>query len=167
MLGVGEGGFSMSIAAFLPLGPVAAQDHADALLELAFLVTAADGKLAAEEVHAFRELTGRIRGKAIGDEEIAALYSRFTKSLEGTTCVDRVKVVAPSLPSDLREPAFRAALALALIDRDASPHEDALIDALFHSLQLDAERAEALAKDVRVALSPPPGSPPPSASTTT
>ncbi len=156
----------MSIAAFLPLGPIAAQEHADVLLELAFLVTAADGKLAAEEVAAFRELTSRIRGKAASEDELGALYTRFTKALEGTTCVDRVKAIAPSLPAEHREPAFRAALALALIDRDASPHEDALIDALFHALQLDAERAEALAKDVRIALSPPPGSPPPSAATT-
>jgi tellurite resistance protein len=157
----------MSIAAFLPLNPIPTQAHADALLELAFLVTAADGKLAAEEVAAFRELTGRIRGKPATDDEIGELYTRFTRALEGTNCVDRVKVVAPTVPAELREPAFRAALAMALIDRDASPSEDALIDALFHSLELDATRAEALAKDVRVALSPPPGSPPPSAATTT
>jgi tellurite resistance protein len=153
----------MTINAFLPIGTIAARDHADTLLELAFLVTAADGRLASEEAAAFRDLMGRVRGKAATDEEVGALYVQFTEQLEGWTCADRVKVLAPKLPADLREPAFRVALALALIDRDASPHEDALIDVLFHALQLDLDRAEALAKEVRVALSPPPGSPAPTA----
>lgn len=145
----------MTIRAFLPIEPIAARDHADTLLELAFLVTAADGRLAAEEAAAFRELMGRVRGKEVTDEEVGALYQHFTKQLEGSTCVDRLKQVAPNLPDNLREAAFRVAMALALIDRDASPHEDALIDALFESLKLDNDRAEALAKEVRVALSPP------------
>ena len=153
----------MPIKAFLPIGPIAAQDHADTLLELAFLVTAADGRFAAEEAAAFRELMGRVRGKDVTDADVAAIYARFTKDLEGTTCADRMKVIAPKLPTELREPAFRIALALALIDRDASPHEDALIDVLFHALELDGARAEALAKDVRIALSPPPDSPAPTA----
>lgn len=151
----------MTIRVFLPIDPIAEQEHADTLLELAFLVTAADGRLAAEEAAAFRELMGRVRGKDVSDDEVAAVYARFTKALEGSTCADRVKAVAPRLPANLREPAFRVALALALIDRDASPHEDALIDVLFHTLELDSVRAEALAKDVRVALSPPLDSPVP------
>jgi len=153
----------MTIRAFLPVFAIPAKDHADTLLELAFLVTAADGRLAAEEAAAFRELMGRVRGRDVSDPEVAAIYARFTKDLEGATCVDRVKAVAPRLPAELRESAFRIALTLALIDRDASPQEDALIDALFHALELDDERAEALAKDVRVALSPPLDSPTPTA----
>lgn len=146
----------MTIRAFLPVGPIAKPEDADTLLELAFLVTAADGRLAAEEAAAFRELMGRVRGTTPSDEEVGVVYQRFTNLLEGSTCADRVRVVAPSLPPDLREAAFRVAMALALIDRDASPHEDELIDVLFHSLQLDVDRAEELAKEVRIALSPPP-----------
>jgi tellurite resistance protein len=141
--------------AFLAIDPIPAADHADALLELAFLVTAADGKLAAEEAAAFRALLGRVRGQNATDDEVGALYQRFTTQLEGSTCVDRVRIVAPKLPASLRDTAFKVAMTLALIDRDASPHEDALIDALFHALELDLDRAEALAKEVRVALSPP------------
>ncbi|MBX3203809.1 MAG: hypothetical protein KF764_02010 [Labilithrix sp.] len=148
----------MTIQAFLPIGAIAAQDHADTLLELAFLVTAADGRLAAEEAAAFLELMQRVRGRSVTDDEVGAIYTRFTQALDGAPCAERVKVVAPKLPADLRESAFRVALALALIDRDASPHEDALIDVLFHSLELDVERAEALAREVRIALSPPPNS---------
>jgi tellurite resistance protein len=145
----------MTIRAFLPVDPIPAREHADVLLELAFLVTAADGRLAAEEVSAFRELMARVRGAEVSDNDVGELYKRFTSSLEGSTCPDRVRAVAPKLPSDLKEAAFRVALALALIDRDASPHEDALIDVLYESLQLDNDRAEELAKEVRIALSPP------------
>ncbi|HVJ93299.1 MAG TPA: TerB family tellurite resistance protein [Labilithrix sp.] len=151
----------MSMNAFLPVGPIAAREHADALLELAFLVTAADGRLAVEEVAAFRDLMGRVRGGAVTDDEVAALYERFSRALEGSTCADRVRAVAPTLPVEHRESAFRVALALALIDRDASPHEDALIDVLFHSLQIELERAQQLASEVRRALSPPLDSPAP------
>ncbi|MBX3200166.1 MAG: hypothetical protein KF850_41150 [Labilithrix sp.] len=148
----------MTIQAFLPIGAIAAEDHADTLLELAFLVTAADGRLAAEEAAAFAELMKRVRGRAVTADEIGTIYARFTDALGGSTCADRVKAVAPKLPSDLREAAFRVALALALIDRDASTQEDELVDVLFRSLELDLERAEALAKEVRIALSPPPDS---------
>jgi tellurite resistance protein len=145
----------MTMNAFLPAMPIPAPEHADTLLELAFLVTAADGRLAAEEAAAFRDLMVRVRGKTVTDDEVGALYQHFTKQLQGSTCTDRVRAIAPKLPSDLRESAFRVALALALIDRDASPHEDALIDVLFHALELDEARAEAVAQEVRTALSPP------------
>lgn len=154
---------AMTINAFLPIGAIGDQDRADTLLELAFLVTAADGRLAAEEAAAFRELMDRVRGRTVSDDEVGALYARFTKDLDGATCIDRVKTIAPKLAPDLRESAFRVALALALIDRDVSAEEDALIDVLFHSLELALDRAEALAKEVRVALSPPPSSAVPTA----
>lgn len=147
---------------FLSIEPVSDKEQADALLELAFLVTAADGHLAEEETSAFRDLLGRLRGNVASEADVATLYARFTDRLSGFTCADRVKAVAPNLLPQHRETAFRVALALALIDRDASPHEDALIDVLFNSLGLDGVRAEELAKEVRVALSPPPNSPPPS-----
>lgn len=146
---------------FLPTSPSPSPEDGDTLLELAFLVTAADGRLAEEEALAFRELMAQLRGRDVSDGDVAALYERFTTRLEGHTCAERVKVLAPKLPAELREPAFTVALALALIDRDASPHEDALIDVLFHALALDEGRAEALAKDVRIALSPPVGTAPP------
>jgi len=152
----------MTMNAFLPVQPISATDHAEALLELAFLVTAADGRLAAEEAAAFRDLVARVRGQAASDDEVGALYTKFTRQLEGSSCLDRVKIVAPKLPYDLREPAFRVALALALVDRDASPQEDDLIEVLFQSLGLEEARAEAVAVEVRAALSPPPNTQPPS-----
>jgi hypothetical protein len=91
----------------------------------------------------------------VTDDEVGVLYQHFTKRLDGSTCADRVRAVAPSLPPAHRESAFRVAMALALIDRDASPHEDELMAVLFESLALDETRAEAVASEVRAALSPP------------
>lgn len=152
----------MSIAAFLPMAPIARREDADTLLELAFLVTAADGVLAPEEVTALGDLLGRVRGAPSTDEEVAALYAELADRREGRTCVERVRDLAPELPPELRESAFRIAMALALVDRDASTDEDVLIGVLFESLALDRERAEVLAKEVRSALSPPLGSAAPS-----
>jgi tellurite resistance protein len=151
----------MSIRAFLPIEPIASKEHGDMLLELAFLVTAADGRLDPEEVSAFRELMGRVRGGKPTDADVAQIYEHFTHGLANALPTERMKAIGKGLPADLREHAFRTAMALALIDRDASPKEDALIDVLFHALDLDPNRAESLAKEVRIALSPPPDSLPP------
>lgn len=150
----------MTIGAFLPQS-VGSKEHADMLLELAFLVTAADGRLDPEEVLAFREIMERVRGGKPTNDDVGALYAQFTKTLEGALPTERMRAIGKGLPAALREPAFKTAMALALVDRDANPKEDALIDVLFQSLELDPARAETLAKEVRVAMSPPPGSLPP------
>lgn len=149
----------MFVRAFEAIGPIVSRQHADLLLEVAFLVTAADGHLDPAEVAAFRQLLGRVRGAEPTDADVAQLFDAFSK--DGTPPVERVGRVAPQLPGELRETAFRTAMALALVDRDASPHEDALIGALFHALELDPTRAEAIAKEVREAMSPPLDAPPP------
>jgi hypothetical protein len=46
----------MTINAFLPVGAIASTEHADTLLELAFLVTAADGKIETAELFGDRLL---------------------------------------------------------------------------------------------------------------
>ena len=151
----------MSIRAFETIGPIASREHADLLLEVAFLVTSADGKLDPSEAAAFRELMGRVRGAEPSAADAGQLYDAFTKALGNTPPVERVTTLAPQLPTELGETAFRVGMALALVDRDASPHEDALIDALFHALGLEGARAEAIAKEVREAMSPPLDAPPP------
>ena len=93
----------MTIRAFLPVGPIAQVEHADTLLELAFLVTAADGRSRRRKLWRFRDLMGRVRGHVATDDDIGVLYRVSRASSKARTCVDRVKVVAPKLPSDLRE----------------------------------------------------------------
>jgi tellurite resistance protein len=134
----------MSIVDLLPSGPIASAAHAEAFLELAYLMTAADGKFTDEERRAFGQILTRVRGTP-GD--VDAIVSKFART--GADAKDRIRALGPTLPTELRESAFKVAIALALVDDDASPHEDALMHVYFEALGLDPARAEALATEAR------------------
>ena len=135
----------MSIAELVPAA-VAAPEHADALLEVAFLMSAVDGHLADEELEAFGALVGRVRGRAATNDEIGQLLERFVFSAHTVGVPDRVREVAKSLPADLRAPAFKVAIALAMVDHDASEHEDELVGVLAEALGLEGRVAELTAE---------------------
>lgn len=137
----------MSIAKLVS-SPIAATAHADAVLELAFLVSAVDGHLADEELAAFRELVGCVRGHEPKQEEVDELLGRFLVAVQRTPSEDRVRELAPTLPEDLREIAFKVAVALTLVDREENEHEDQLLGILAATLGL-AERSLPLTADAR------------------
>src|SRR5689334_2217519 len=139
----------MSIAELVPASAVAAK-HADALLELAFLVSAVDGHLADEELAAFSAIFGRLKGHAATKQEIGDLLERFVMTVQTTLLEDRLSEVAKTLPVELREPAFTVAVALGLADGEESEHEGELVGVLAKVLGLDA-RATALTADARKA----------------
>jgi tellurite resistance protein len=137
----------MSIAKLLPTSPVA-PDQAEILLELAFLMTAADGKLRAEEVAAFSEIAQRIAGLNVGANALASRFA-VTKTSEVPS---RVRALAPKVAPELRETAFKIAMGLALVDQDGSPEEDDLVTVFVQALGLDMKRAETLAEETRNAF---------------
>lgn len=137
---------------FLPKAPVTDEKHAETLLELAFLMASADGRLADEELAAFRKLIAVVRGRAPSDAEIGDLVQRFSSHVEQTAIPERVRQLAPTLPPSLREDAFRIGMGLALVDRDADDDEDALMGVLYESLGLDEARAEEIAGEIRRAF---------------
>lgn len=67
----------------------------------------------------------------------------------GAEANDRIRALGPTLPIELRESVFKVAIALALVDDDARPDEDALMHVYFEALGLDPARAEALAREAR------------------
>ena len=138
----------MRIVDLLPAAPIP-HEHADTLLELAYLMTAADGRFADEERRAYEQLFARVRGVPPNGADVDALAQRFMRNVEARTAEERIRAIAPTLPADLREAAFKIAIGLALADRDASPREDALMNVFFEALGLDAARAEALAAEAR------------------
>ena len=131
----------MSIAGLVPTS-TAATEHADALLEVAFLMSAVDGHLADEELAAFGALAARVRGREATREEIGSLLERFVFSAHTVGVPDRLQQVAKSLPPELHAPAFTVALALAMVDKDASEHEDELAGILAAALGLTDRVAE-------------------------
>jgi uncharacterized tellurite resistance protein B-like protein len=141
----------MPIAELVPAA-VAVPEHGDALLEIAFLMSAVDGHLADEELEAFGGLVGRVRGRAATKDEIGQLLERFVFSAHTVGVPDRVREVAKSLPAELRAPAFTVAVALAMVDHDASEHEDELVGVLAEALGLE-DRVTALTAEARAASS--------------
>lgn len=138
----------MRIVDLLPSTPIPLE-HADTLLELAYLMTAADGRFAEEERRAYEQIFARVRGVPPGASDVDSLVQRFMRNIDGTSAADRIRALGPTLPTELRETAFKMAIGLALADRDASPKEDALMNVFFEALGLDPARAEALAAEAR------------------
>jgi hypothetical protein len=145
----------MSIAKILdgqPRPSASADGGADLVLEIAFLMTAVDGRLADEELPAYREVAAWVRGKVVSDDDFGGLLERFSGNIETGDIESRVRAIAPALPAELREVTFKIAMGLALVDQDASPEEDALVGILFEGLGLSEPRADALAAEVRSAF---------------
>ncbi|HVH40760.1 MAG TPA: hypothetical protein VM925_00400, partial [Labilithrix sp.] len=72
----------MSLANLVPAGLQPSTQHADVLLELAYLTTAADGRLDDEELAAFTEIVTRLRGKAPTGSDVDALLDRFAGNVD-------------------------------------------------------------------------------------
>jgi hypothetical protein len=142
----------MAITKLLPRTPVASAEHGDVLLELAYLMTAADGRLADAELAAYRQIVASIRGAAPSEADVSALLERFGGTVEKSEIEARVRAIAPTLPADLRELAFKLAIGLALVDDDAHDAENELVGVFFTALDLAEERADALAGEVRSAF---------------
>jgi hypothetical protein len=137
----------MSIAKLLPNAPVP-PDQAEILLELAFLMTAADGKLRKAEVDAFCEIAASVAGARNAADTLAARFAN-TKPSEVPA---RVRAIGPKLAPDLRETAFKLAMGLALVDQEGSPEEDDLVTVFVQALGIDMGRAEKLAEEARNAF---------------
>jgi hypothetical protein len=142
----------MSITKLLPAVPIPTIADADAFLELAFLMTAADGELRGDELRAFRDVVERVRGEKPTDASFDALVKRFSGTVGKAAIEARVRAIGPKIPSDLREAAFRVTVGLALVDKDGAAEEDALVSVLVAALSLPLARAEALAAEVREAF---------------
>jgi len=133
----------------------------DAILEAAYLATAADGELSPEEHAAFRSVASALRqvaagsGKAkpIGDDDLAKLFARFAVRSDHVARAERVTAVRARLErTPVRELAYKVAFAMSLCDLDANDEEAAYDDELIEAFGIEGERADALAAEVYAAL---------------
>lgn len=131
--------------------PIQGRAHGDAVLELAFLVSAGDGHLADEELVAFRQLVGLVRGHEATQEEIDALLGGFLMNAQTIRGEDRIREVGATIPGELRETAFKLAVGLTMVDDEASEVEDQLIGILAATLGL-ADRSIPLTAAARAAF---------------
>lgn len=139
------------IVELLPNDLAPSSEDAQTLLELAYLVTAADGKLLDEELAAFSAVAARLRGKkSLDNGEIDALVDQFAHHVETNEIETRVRLLAPTLPENLHELAYKLALGMAFIDFDPSNEEDHIHTVLGDALGIAPGRRAAISREVGI-----------------
>lgn len=142
----------MSFANLVPDSVHPSTEHQDLLLELAFLATAADGRLDDDELKAFTEIATRLRGKPQGSKDVDALLDRFGGTVAQRDIEERLHKLAPGLPSELKPIAFKLAVALGVADLDASEDESELQAILAEALGFDDDKVGELTAEVYASL---------------
>lgn len=141
----------MSFEELIPEGLSPTSDEAEIILELAYLVTAADGKLADEELEAFGTLAARLQGRtSLTPPAVDEIVERYAGDVDWSDIEARVRELAPKLPLDLRAAAYRLALGLAFVDNDPSEAEDRIHKLLGETLGITPERRAAIARQVTI-----------------
>jgi uncharacterized membrane protein YebE (DUF533 family) len=140
-----------SIVELVPSGLSLSPAVTHVLLELAYLVTAVDGKLTDEELRALGELAARLRRTAAAPadtSEVDALLQRFAHRVEPAEIEERVRALAPQIPEEHHELAYLLSLGLAFVDHDPHDAEDRFHAVLAEALAIPTERREALSRQV-------------------
>lgn len=143
----------------VPAERLSAQDQ-EAILELAFLVMAADGVLRPEELEAFEGVVEGLRALRSPSERDApepsgaALLERLSVKAIGADLDQQVRELAARLSrASARQLAYRIAVTLATVDRDVSDDEFQLDLTLIDALELSNAEADELAAEAKRALS--------------
>jgi tellurite resistance protein len=146
----------------LPLRADFTVGEVDAILEAAYLATAADGELSPEELEAFRAVASALRhvaaggagkAKSISDKDLDLLFERFAVRSDHAERATRITAMRTRLGrTEVRELAYKVAFAMSLCDLDANEEEAAYDDELIEAFGIDGERADALAAEVYAAL---------------
>ncbi|MDF2693749.1 MAG: hypothetical protein K0S65_2132 [Labilithrix sp.] len=142
----------MSLANLVSADAKPTTEQSNVLLELAYLTTAVDGRLADEELAAFEGLVARLHGKAPSRSEVDALLDRYAGNIDHADIVERVQKIAPTLPENLRALAFKLAVGLGVADLDASEDETDLQIVLAEALGFDGDRVDELTAEVYASL---------------
>lgn len=137
-----------SIVALVPSDLSPSAKDVEILLELAYLVTAADSRLLETEYVAFSELARRLSG--LRSSSVDTLIHKFAEQLySDDNAVDaRVRALAPMLSPALHELAYKIAVTLAAADGRTSREERRLHDVLGDALGIAPDRRAAIAREV-------------------
>ena len=129
-------------------GPGADVSVKEALVEVAFLIAAVDGDVAALEVAQFGEAVEA----AFGGEDVdpKALLAAMAARLEAEGWDKRAKAVSRSLAgTEHAERAYRIAVSVAFVDDDVAHAEAAGLDSLARGLGVSDERTHTIMSEVR------------------
>jgi hypothetical protein len=133
--------------------------EADAILEVAYLTTAADGRLTEEEYESFRSVAGKLRAMASGatatvkDAALNKLFERYAERMDHAERSERLQALRADLERpEARELAYKVSYAMSLCDLETSEQETQFDEELIEALELGEDRADALAGEVYAAL---------------
>lgn len=128
--------------------------EAEAILEIAYLAIAADRRLSEDEIEAFRGMMARLRPLAAGPvgpvsaRDLDRTLDRLNALLERVERDEHLRALAADLSPAARELAYKVSYALGLADMDSSDAEFEFDLQLVEALDLESDRAEALADEV-------------------
>jgi hypothetical protein len=132
--------------------------QAEALLEAAYLATAANGNLSDPEVESFRALVPRIytmageNAKSPTNRELRDMLDRFDANMRHTDIPDRLRSLANVLDRpELRDLAYKLGFAISLCDLATDDDEADYLDALTDAFELEG-RVDTLTAEVYAAL---------------
>jgi tellurite resistance protein len=124
----------------------------DAIVEAMFLLAAVDGRVTPLEVAQFADGIEAAFG-ADAEADVEALVARLADRLAAEGWERRLAAVKAALAgTEHAETAYRLAAAVAFVDDTIEHAEAAALEALGGALGVDADRAQALLRDVRVEL---------------
>ena len=133
--------------------------EADAILEVAYLTTAADGRLTDEEFESFRAVAAKLKAMAAGstaqvsDAALNKLFDRYATRTEHAERIERLKALRGDLERpEARELAYKVAYAMSLCDLETNEEESEFDEELIVALELGDDKADALAGEVYAAL---------------
>jgi len=144
------------IASVVPADVKLTPAEADAIVEIAYVTIAADRKLDAAEVDAFRAVLERLRGATVDSGELDVVLDQMYARVErvGEKLDEHLRALGAEMSPSARELAYKVAYAMGIADLDSSDEEFELDLQLVDALELTSDRAEELADDVMRTLNP-------------
>lgn len=138
----------------VPAGLRITNEERDIILEIAFLAVAADSKLSDEELYALSRIASRLAGKdgPCANEELDEIIARFATWRDRKEVDERLQLLGGKLSPSARGLAYRIAYVLAMCDLDSSDEEFEFDLQLIDALELTADQAQRLAKEVQEVL---------------
>jgi len=124
-----------------------------ALLEAAFLVAAADGQLAKEEVGELADLIAQMTSQAVSPGELADSIAAYSTQLERAGRAAMIDALAASCPDpEARRQVLGFAALVALCDRDLAPSELFVLHSLGKSFGLAPADVNAVVRALKTEL---------------
>ena len=136
-------------------GPLHSQNGANAVLELAIIMAAADGDVSEREAEQIVDVVHRLAGGPFDVSGLRGVVSVTRDRLAREGVDRRLQAAAAALPDPAeRHQAFRIVAAIALVDRWLDRAELRLFNSLARVFEIPPAEAQRLVTEIRATLFP-------------